>query len=144
MSYTRTYFSGNTDIQRLLENLKAKNPPVRQCGRTYTRLLHLTGQPFYGPRQTAFLYIGESQRITLDVQYEAMAILTGRGWNVHKIPPYAFGIKDTNQIFIFTTFDDWYHVTKGYKIEIAFVDVFDIKIHNLSQLKYKCNEVYYG
>ena len=123
-TYSQLYHSGGTDLQRLLQNIKPNTPRPPQCGRTYSTLLLMAGQVFYGRSNTMYLYIGETNHHCVTIQYEFMDLLKIKGQDVSSVLKGMCIVPTTNQRFTFATADNWEVLTRGYTIETAFIDVF--------------------
>lgn len=147
MTYAQLYIGGGTDIQVMLNNIKPDTPRPRQCGRTYTTLMLLAGQVFYGLQNSAYLYIGQNTHICRLVQDEFLKIVK------HKKVPDAFGsthgrvyVPSRHQLFIFATLENWQRSTAGQSIEMAFFDIFytSSQAGEFKEIVNLSNDVHYG
>lgn len=123
MNLSQLYFSGGTDLQRLLNNIKPNTPRPRGCGRTYTTLLLMAGQVLYGPKDALYLYLGESSINCTTVECEFREIIKRKGFQSSLSVNNQCKIDATNQRFVFTTLDNWERAMRGYKIETVYIDV---------------------
>ena len=93
-----------------------------------------------------YLYIGETNHHCTTIQYEFMDLLKIKGIDVSSVLKGMCIVPATNQRFTFATPDNWEVLTRGYSIEIAFMDVFfkPSLVHTMKGLVQQASHIHPG
>ena len=104
----------------------------------------MVGQVFYGKSDSAYLYLGENRMMCDTIRFEFLEILERKGINAFRSTNIK--VNSTNQMFIFSTIENWAADVKGYNLEMAFNDVYFNPNHtaHLNYLSAVCKNIHRG
>lgn len=124
MNAVELYQNKDIDLQRLLWNNDPRKVTGRRSGTTFSLVFYIAGHAIWDSPNSNYLIIGRHRDLVRDTLYkEIFELLRHKGFNIEVINKnYFFRVVETNQLFLFSTPEQWFHDSRGYSFKEAFID----------------------